>query len=149
MCIIKNIFEATEGEIEEAKNALSQKGPCKRCGSNEWGFHRTKNTLGRHCKFCRTNRYKLYQQRLSKNGGSHTRKEWQELKQKYENCPFCLRKWSDIPLRLCKRNLGVITKEHVIPVSKGGKNTIDNIMPCCYQCNSSGGGKLHKNNISQ
>jgi len=129
--------------IEEQIRVLSQKGCCKRCGSNDWGYHRTKNVMGRHCKLCRNNRARKYQEQLKKNGGSHTRKQWLDLVKTYTSCPFCNRKWEDIPARISSRKLGVVTKEHKIPVIKGGHDGIDNIIPCCYQCNSSAGGKLH------
>ena len=32
---------------------------------------------------------------------------------------------------------GALTKEHVVPVSKGGGFTVDNIIPACPHCNSS------------
>jgi len=129
--------------IQDQIAILSQKGSCKRCGANDWGYHRTKNIMGRHCKFCRNMRAKKYQIKLKENGGSHTKKDWLNLVSKYDSCPFCNRLWSEIPPRVTKRNLGVITKEHKVPVIDGGPNNIENIIPCCYQCNSKAGGRLH------
>jgi len=64
------------------------------------------------------------------NGGSYTIQEWQQLKQQYEYyCLCCHRREPDITL----------TVDHVIPVSLGGANTIDNIQPLCFSCNSSKG----------
>ena len=34
---------------------------------------------------------------------------------------------------------GALTIDHVIPVSKGGPNTADNVQPLCGPCNSSKG----------
>ncbi len=34
------------------------------------------------------------------------------------------------------------TRDHIIPISKGGGNTIDNINPSCLRCNDSKGVKL-------
>lgn len=31
--------------------------------------------------------------------------------------------------------------DHVVPKSKGGKNNIENLLPCCWSCNSSKGTK--------
>lgn len=60
------------------------------------------------------------------NGGSHTEAEWEALKARYGNrCLFCGR--TNRPL----------TKDHVLPVTKGGTDTIDNIQPLCGPCNSS------------
>lgn len=32
-------------------------------------------------------------------------------------------------------NERIFTKDHVIPKSKGGKDTLDNLVPCCVACN--------------
>ena len=136
----------TSEEITKQIEAWSVKGSCKKCNQNEWGFHRTKNKIGRHCKNCRNLRCKKYQEKLKANGGSHTKKQWLELLSKYDSCPFCNRKWEDLPPRISKRRLSVITKEHIVEVINSGSNDIANIIPCCYQCNSSGGGKLHGKN---
>lgn len=56
--------------------------------------------------------------------GSHSLKEWESLKEKYSNrCGFC--------------NEGKkLTKDHIIPLSEGGTDYIDNIQPLCRNCNS-------------
>ena len=51
--------------------------------------------------------------------------EWEAIKMAYKNnCAYCGRK----PRRL--------TKDHVIPQSKGGGTTKENIVPACGSCNS-------------
>lgn len=56
--------------------------------------------------------------------GSHTLQEWQSLKDKYNHrCAMCGRE-------------AKLTKDHVIPLSKGGTDYISNIMPLCRNCNS-------------
>ena len=42
---------------------------------------------------------------------------------------------------LCCGVSGELTRDHVVPLSKGGSNTIDNIQPLCQGCNSSKGTK--------
>lgn len=56
--------------------------------------------------------------------GSHTLEEWGELKDSYDNkCVYC-----------CEAK--PLTKDHVMPLSEGGSDFIDNIQPLCRNCNS-------------
>ncbi len=60
--------------------------------------------------------------------GSYTAKEWIALCRKYGNkCLAC--------------GSSEITVDHVVPLSKGGTNCIDNLQPLCSSCNSSKGTK--------
>ncbi len=73
---------------------------------------------------------KLYKARRRGADGSHTREEWENLKAKYNwTCPSCKRREPDISL----------TEDHVIPLSKGGSNNIENLQPLCRSCNTSKG----------
>ncbi len=65
---------------------------------------------------------------MLKRAGSHTPEEWRALKAKYHyTCPSCGRKEPEIKLY----------KDHVIPLVRGGSNTIKNIQPLCKDCNAS------------
>jgi len=60
---------------------------------------------------------------LSIQGEHHTYEEWLEVLKIFDNsCAFC-------------KSRTRIEKDHIIPVSKGGKDTIDNIQPLCKICN--------------
>lgn len=62
-----------------------------------------------------------------------TAKEWTEILEKYNyRCAYCNKKFS-----LHNKS----TKDHVIPISKGGHNTKENIVPACRSCNSKKGAK--------
>jgi len=63
--------------------------------------------------------------RNAKAEGSFTAEEWQELCEKYSNKCLCCGR-DDIPL----------TVDHVIPISKGGSNNIENCQCLCKPCNS-------------
>lgn len=61
------------------------------------------------------------------NGGSHTLGDWENIKAQYNwTCPRCKIKEPEI----------VLSRDHIVPVSRGGSDNIENIQPLCRGCNS-------------
>jgi HNH endonuclease len=60
---------------------------------------------------------------LIDSGGSHTEQEWNALCASYDH--RCL----------CCGETKPLTKDHVLPLSLGGDNTIENLQPLCLACN--------------
>lgn len=64
--------------------------------------------------------------RLRKESSTHTFKEWEKLKDRYNlTCPCCKKMEPEIKL----------TEDHIIPLSQGGTDLIENIQPLCRKCN--------------
>lgn len=67
---------------------------------------------------------------ILKEIGKHTVEEWETIVKLYNSkCAIC-------------KEEKKLTKDHIIPLSKGGMNTIDNLQPLCRGCNAKKGNKL-------
>lgn len=61
---------------------------------------------------------------------THTDREWASVLADFGNrCASC-------------RSTGKLTKDHIIPISRGGADAIWNIQPLCQSCNSKKGTKI-------
>lgn len=63
--------------------------------------------------------------------GSHTRKQWRAM-QRYFNfrCVRCQK---------MPHPNGQLTKDHILPISLGGSDSLTNLQPLCSRCNSKKG----------
>lgn len=75
---------------------------------------------------------KLRRARRKGAEGSHTLAEWLAKVAAYKGrCHWCGEKVA-----------GQVTKDHLIPLAKGGRDDIGNVVPSCLRCNTSKGAKL-------
>lgn len=108
---------------------------CTRSLPNSQFTRRTTGTYFSACRDC--NRLVFAQRRRARllaAEGEFTKAEWEALLAKFDACPDCRVPWEKI--RILPGHKSAITVDHVLPLSKGGSNRIDNIRPLCYSCNS-------------
>jgi 5-methylcytosine-specific restriction endonuclease McrA len=65
--------------------------------------------------------------------GRHTLKEWEDLCESVGGVCVC-----------CGEKKG-LTRDHIVPLTKGGTNYISNIQPLCISCNSKKGNRSSAN----
>lgn len=76
---------------------------------------------------------------------NHTNKEWEDLKEKHKYCcALCGVPENHLETLYKGTFYEKLTKDHKIPISKGGVDKIENIQPACVSCNSQ-----KRNNIEQ
>lgn len=101
-------------------------GPCNWCG--EWFTSYGKATPARFCSL-RCKQKAGAQRRRAREAGAHGQFTWTQvvgLFLKFDRrCAYC-----STPIA------GQPDPDHVVPLSRGGANSIHNILPCCKPCNS-------------
>ena len=75
----------------------------------------------------------LEQRHESRVPHGHTYSEW-KFKQAWYNyrCAYCGIRKEDTPE-------GYLTRDHLVPITEGGDDNIDNIVPACATCNKQKG----------
>ena len=67
--------------------------------------------------------------KINAGGNGITVKQWHNMKEEYNRlCAYCNQ---EKPLAM----------DHVVPLAKGGRHDVDNIVPACRSCNASKGNK--------
>ncbi len=120
----RKISRALTGRKLSEKTKLKMSESRKGDKSNLWIDGRTENKIYKNWLKNKRNKQKRL---LNKNGSSHTFGEWENLKAQYNwTCPACKKSEPQIKL----------TEDHIIPLSKGGSDNIENLQPLCQSCNS-------------
>lgn len=103
---------------------------CRVCYYQKYRVGREEDLRAKARQYYRENREQFYvyvaQRRARKRGasGSHTLAQWRAKIAAYDSC-----------CAYCDVRLERPSREHVIPLCRGGSNNIDNLVPACRSCN--------------
>lgn len=110
----------------EGRAYLKARNQTERCKKNNKRYQ--VSVLGHKTSALATSRRRA---RLRECEGKFSDQEWDELIKEYDqSCAYC--GCNDVKM----------TMDHVIPITRGGKHSRDNIVPACGICNSSKNNRL-------
>lgn len=110
---------------EASKILMSKSAIGKHLDSNNGNFKHGFNKNHEYRSWVKNKRNRL-KRAISKKLGGHSFGDWELLKKQYGyTCPCCKQIEPKIKL----------TEDHIIPLSKGGSDLIENIQPLCLLCN--------------
>jgi hypothetical protein len=114
---------------QETKDKISRNRKGKGTQENHWNWQGGIWNDPIHRKLVKRNNKALRSIKLLVAiAGSHNKGDWELLKRQYDyTCPCCRCREPEIKL----------TEDHIIPISRGGSNYIENIQPLCMDCNHS------------
>ena len=111
----------TRESIEQMLNSSEGNG---NIGNSKY-FNETAETTRRRISWTKNKRNRVLK-RLQLEGATHSFQEWELLRKQYGfTCPCCLLAEPEIKL----------SEDHIVPLSKGGTDLIENIQPLCLKCN--------------
>jgi len=122
--------------ITNSEYAQRQKESKKRYAKTEQGKLTAKRWRNEHREAIRAanRRRKYYKMSVF---GFHTQEEWESLKKKFDyRCADCGVREEELLVRYPGTQFGQLTRDHIIPTSKGGTDLILNIQPLCIGCNA-------------
>lgn len=109
----------------KSKVLMSKSAVGKHIGSNNGNFKHGFNNNPEYRSWIKNKRNRL-KQAITKELGGHSFGDWELLKKQYGFiCPSCKQMEPKIKL----------TEDHIIPLSRGGSDLIENIQPLCLLCN--------------
>ena len=115
-----------------------KKHPERKIKKREYDNERSKKYYQEHREWKRFQN-RRYKARKRHGVGSHTFGDWELLKKQYGYCcPWCKRCEPEIKLE----------EDHIIPLTKGGSDYIENIQPLCRNCNSKKYNKIIREGIT-
>ncbi len=108
-----------------------------RANAQRWDHANRAKVSMRHAAYAAANRTKMSEiegrrrtRALGNGVYAITQRDWNRLQERYRHaCAYC-------------GSAGTLQMEHVIPISRGGRHAIGNLVPACRRCNGSKGRKL-------